>query len=122
MARTSSTSSAAVVLILEGIVHTQLLQAALARGKHPQVAVQRAHILIGLQRGRHPHRNRLLPDAAKPLAHPPLPQQLQHTLLNHPRLQDEFIEKDQLLVGEFFPLEVHGGKVSSNLNNGGESC
>ena len=63
-----------------------------APGEDAEVPVHREHVVVGLERGHDARRDRLLADAREPLREPPLPQQEQHLLLDHPRQQQRAVE------------------------------
>ena len=67
----------------------------------------------GVQGQRAAHRNGLLPDARKPLAHFALPEQNQHFLLNQAGLEQVAVEVEQGFVGVVLAVEVHSGKTGS---------
>ena len=78
----------------------QLRQVEVAAGEDAEVAVHRQHVVAGLE-GRHDAgRDRLLADAREPLRQPPLAQQDEHLLFDHPREEDRAVEVAQLLGHE----------------------
>ena len=97
----------------------ELLQAAVARGENPEVAVQRANIFVFFERSGNTYCNGFLPDTAEPLAHSALAQQLKHALFNHPWFKNEFIKMNELFVGELLALKFHGVNISMLQNPAG---
>ncbi len=80
-----------------------------APGKHPEIAVQGEDELVFQQRGGRTHRDSLLADARKPLAHLALAQQEEHLLLDHAGLDQAAVERQKNVIGQVAAIETYGG-------------